>query len=99
MTSLVRFQRQSSTLVQPGSDLVIDVYNKATNELLGSITEADLQVLVDALEEESSEDQDYYIDAATIDVIGDGRATDHLLLVLRKALGNAEGVEIRWNRG
>jgi hypothetical protein len=77
---------------------VIDVYNKATDELLGSITEADLQVLVDALEEESSEDQDYYIDAATIDVIGDGRATDHLLLVLRKALGTAENVEIRWNR-
>ena len=77
---------------------MIDVYNKATNELLGSITEADLQVLVDAPEEESSDDQDYYIDAATMDVIGDGRATDHLLLVLRKALGNAEGVDIRWNR-
>jgi len=77
---------------------MIDVYNKATNELLGSITEADLQVLVDALEEESSEDQDYYIDAATIDVIGDGRATDHLLKLLRTALGDAEGVDIRWSR-
>ena len=77
---------------------VIDVYNKATNELLGSITDADLQVLVDALEEESSEDQDYYIDAATIDVIGDGRATEHLLQLLRTALGEAEGVDIRWAR-
>jgi hypothetical protein len=78
--------------------MVIDVYNSATDELLGSITEADLQVLVDALEEESSDDQDYYIDAATIDVIGDGRATEHLLNVLRKGLGNAEGVDIRWTR-
>jgi hypothetical protein len=77
---------------------VIDVYNKATNALLGSITEADLQVLVDALEEEASDDQDYYIDAATIDVIGDGRATEHLLQLLRTALGEAEGVDIRWNR-
>ena len=77
---------------------MIDVYNKATDELLGSITEADLQVLVDALEEESSDDQDYYIDAATIDVIGDGRATEHLLKILRKALGEAEGVDIRWAR-
>jgi hypothetical protein len=77
---------------------VIDMYNKATNELLGSITEADLQVLVDALEEESSDDADYYIDAATIDVIGDGRATDHLLNLLRTALGTAEGLDIRWNR-
>ena len=77
---------------------MIDVYNKATNALLGSITEADLQVLVDALEEEASDDQDYYIDAATIDVIGDGRATEHLLQLLRTALGEAEGVDIRWNR-
>ena len=77
---------------------MIDVYNKATNELLGSITEADLQVLADALEEESSEDQDYYIDAATIDVIGDGRASDYLLKLLRTALGDSEGVDIRWSR-
>lgn len=77
---------------------MIDVYNKATNELLGSITEADLTVLLNALEEESSEDQDYYIDAATIEVIGDGTATDHLLKVLRTALGESEGVDIRWSR-
>lgn len=77
---------------------MIDVYNNDTNELVGSITEADLEVLADHLEEESSEDQDYYIDAATLDVIGDGQATEHLMKVLRKALGTAEGVEIRWER-
>jgi hypothetical protein len=77
---------------------MIDIYNNDTNELIGTITEADLKVLVDHLEEESLEDQDYYIDAATIDVIGDGQATEHLLTLLRKALGGAEGVEIRWQR-
>ena len=77
---------------------MIDLYNAATNQLLGSITEPDLQVLVDALEEESSQDQDYYIDAATIDVIADGKATEHLVHLLRAALGSAEGVDIRWTR-
>lgn len=77
---------------------MIDIYNNETNVLVGTITEADLKVLADHLEEESSEDQDYYIDAATIDVIGDGQATEHLLGVLRKALGTADGVEIRWQR-
>jgi hypothetical protein len=77
---------------------MIDLYNATTNQLIGNITEADLQVLVDALEEEGIKDQDYYIDAATIDVIGDGQATEHLLTLLRKALGGAEGVEIRWQR-
>lgn len=77
---------------------MIDLYNDATDQLIGSITEADLKVLQDALEEESSDDQDYYIDRATIDVIGDGRATDHLLKVLREALGTSDGIDIRWVR-
>ena len=77
---------------------MIDVYNKTTNALIGSITEADLQVLRDALEEESSNDQDYYINPATIELLGDGRASDHLLGLLRRALGVSEGVEIRWQR-
>ena len=37
---------------------MIDLYNDTTGELLGPITEADLKVLVDALEEESTEDRD-----------------------------------------
>ena len=37
---------------------MIDLYNAATNQLLGSITEADLQVLIERLEEESSLDHD-----------------------------------------
>jgi len=77
---------------------MIDLFNNATNALVGSITEADLQVLIDGLEEESSTDQDYYIDAATIDMLGDGRASDHLLGLLRRALGSSDGIEIRWQR-
>lgn len=77
---------------------MIDLYKNDTNELIGSITEADLKVLADHLEEESLEDRDYYIDRATIDLIGDGAATEHLLNLLRKAVGTAEGIEIRWQR-
>ena len=77
---------------------MIDVYDNATNELIGSITEADLKVLQDRLEEESLDDQDYYIDRATIDVIGDGQATEHLMNLLRKALGAKESIDIRWER-
>ena len=77
---------------------MIDLYNAATNQLLGSITEADLKVLVDALEEEGLYDQDYYIDRATIDVVADGKATEHLVGLLRKALAAGDGVDIRWQR-
>ena len=77
---------------------MIDLYNATTNRLLGSITENDLKVLIDSLEEEGLYDQDYYIDRATIDVIADGRATEHLVGLLRAALASGDGVDIRWQR-
>jgi hypothetical protein len=77
---------------------MIDLYDNESNALIGSVTEAELQLLIDTLEEESSVDQDYFIDAATIDLLGDGRATDHLLHLLRTALGTREGVDVRWQR-
>ena len=75
---------------------MIDLYNKATEKKIGSITEADLKILVDGLEEESAEDRDYYIDTATIDLLADGRATEHLIRLLREAVGSEPGVELRW---
>lgn len=77
---------------------MIDLYNNETNQLIGSITDADLQVLVDCLEEESATDQDYYITTATIDLLGDGRASEHLLAMLRSAVGSSDGIEVRWQR-
>jgi len=74
----------------------IDLYNKANDKKIGSITEADLKVLMDGLEEESADDQDYYIDLATIDLLADGTATEHLVRLLREAVGTEPGVEIRW---
>jgi len=77
---------------------MIDLYNASTNQLLGSITDADLKVLIDGLEEESADDQDYFINRETIEVLGDGRATEHLLNLLRTAVGSSDGVDIRWQR-
>jgi hypothetical protein len=77
---------------------MIDLYNKATEKKIGSITEADLKVLVDGLEEENSVDKEYFIDLATIDVLADGRATEHLVNLLREAVGDDPGVEIRWQK-
>jgi hypothetical protein len=75
---------------------MIDLFRVSNNQLIGSITPGDLEVLRLALEEESADDRDYYITAATIDVIADGTATEHLVGLLRAALGSDEGVDIRW---
>ena len=76
---------------------MVDLYNAETNQLLGTVSDADLQVLVEALEEESSEDRDYYINADTIDLLA-ANGSGQLIELLRGALGTGEGVEIRWAR-
>ena len=77
---------------------MITIRDKDTNELLGTVSDEELQFLIDELEEESSEDTDYYINADTIDMLeGDG-AAQGLVALLRKALGSRDGIEIRWSR-
>ena len=63
---------------------------------IGTISEAQLQALTDQLEEEDSEDQDYYIDGATLDWFEDEGVDPALTALLRTALGSREGMEIRW---
>jgi hypothetical protein len=76
---------------------MITLTNLETNQPIGTIGDADLQVLIDALEEESSEDRDYFIDERTIELLEQRGASSALIAMLRGALGGAEGVEIRWS--
>jgi hypothetical protein len=57
-----------------------------------------LQFLIDQLEEESTDDMDYYIDQATLDLFEEMGAEAALLTLLRQALGTREGIEIVWSR-
>ena len=72
------------------------LYDKESGELVGTIAAQDLQFLIDQLEEEDSEDQDYYIDGATLDWFEEHGAGDGLLALLRGALGERQGMDSRW---
>jgi hypothetical protein len=77
---------------------MIELRDKQTNELLGTIDDDELRFLVGELEEESSSDRDYYISGDTIDMLeGDG-APESLISLLRRIVGSEEGVEVRWAR-
>ena len=77
----------------------IRIFDKDSGALLGEITHDDLQLMVDQFEEESSTDQDYFIDATTIGILQDAGASDRLLGLLRDVVGSSEGVDIRWEEG
>jgi len=74
------------------------LYNKQSGALLGNVTEADIQSLIDQLEEENRTDDDYYIDTATIDLLEEHGASPSLVNLLRQAVGDAEGIDIKYEK-
>jgi hypothetical protein len=66
------------------------LYDNESGELIGTITAADLRFLIDQLEEEDSEDQDYYIDVATHVWFEEQGADSVLITLLREALSERQ---------
>jgi processive 1,2-diacylglycerol beta-glucosyltransferase len=75
---------------------VIQLRDADSDNPLGSITEAQLQFLMDQLEEESLSDRDYYIAGPTIDMMEEEGADPALVALLRSAVAGREGVNVRW---
>ena len=63
---------------------------------IGVISAAQLAFLVEQLEEEHEEDQDYYIDRDTLELLSDNGADPELLALLEKAIGDDESMDIAW---
>jgi len=77
---------------------MINLFEKDTNKPLGQISEAQLQYLIDHLEEEGSEDQDYAVTPLLLEYFEGLGADPMLLSLLRDALGGREEIEIVWSK-
>lgn len=74
------------------------LYEKDTERRIGSITEEQLRILMEFLEEEYDEDRDYYITPDTLAFLEEHDIEPDLLELLRNALGEQEGIEVLWRR-
>lgn len=74
------------------------LYIEESNQELGEVSEAELKVLFENLEEESAEDTDYYITLDTVDYLASRGADAKLVSMLRQAIGGSDGIDIRWSR-
>ena len=64
-------------------------------EVLGTITENQLDFLMENLEAEFEEDEEYLLNAGTLDFLKDQNADKNLLALLEKALaGTRDGIDI-----
>ncbi len=75
---------------------MITLLEKGTTRTLGTISEGELQQLIDALEEEDQHDRDYYVDQQTIDYLRERNVTPHLLGLLERGLGSRSGFDVEW---
>lgn len=77
---------------------MITLKDKSNGRWLGSISESQLQFLVDQLEEEHREDQDYWINRAMLDIFRENGADPALVKLIENAMGDSEDIEIVWSR-
>jgi processive 1,2-diacylglycerol beta-glucosyltransferase len=78
--------------------IMIQLRDKESGSVLGSISEDDLQFLIDNLEEESEDDVDYYLNRSTLEMFKEKGMSPALLKVLENAFGGREDIEIEWSR-
>jgi hypothetical protein len=78
------------------ASMPIRLYNKDTGEVLGDLTPEQVDQLQQFLEEESPEDQDYWINAEELDYMAEEGFDPVLLTLLRDACTSDEGLEIEW---
>jgi hypothetical protein len=67
-----------------------------TGDEIGNINDKQLAFLVEQLEEEHDEDQDYFIDRDTLELLSDNGADPELLGLLEKAIGDDDSMNIAW---
>ena len=77
---------------------MIVLKNKATGTSIGTLTDTQLQYLLDHLEEENDQDQDYWLNRTQLDLFWEQGVDAALLETLETALGDAEEMEIVWER-
>ena len=77
---------------------MINLNEKGTNKPLGQITAVQLQYLIDNLEEEWLEDQDYAITPLLLEYFEGLGADPQLITLLKDALGGRAEIEIVWSQ-
>ena len=75
---------------------MIELFEKETGTLLGSISEIQFQFLKDHLEEESLRDKDYHVSRTTVDHLESKGADAELIGLLRRALMTRNEIEFTW---
>ncbi len=75
---------------------MITLYDAASGAAAGRISERQLQELIGWMEEESTEDREYYLTTEDCDLMAEQGIDPTLIEVLRAALRGRNDMDLRW---
>jgi len=87
----------SRTELTSNSPRSIGLYDKNSKKLLAPLTERELQLLIHTLEEEHSEDRDYYVDNETLELLKRAGMDQLVLQRLERKIRDKGSIEIVWS--
>jgi processive 1,2-diacylglycerol beta-glucosyltransferase len=76
----------------------VAIFDQRTGVLLGALSEEQFAFLAGHLEQESADDDDFYINEALIESLRHASADAELLVLLQQAIGPDGEGDIRWDR-
>jgi hypothetical protein len=76
----------------------VHLFDKATEQEIGLLSDEQFRFLQEHLEAEDADDDDYYIDQATLDLLDEQGGDPLVLEMLRTAMGSRADMDVRWRR-
>lgn len=73
------------------------LFRLSDGETIGEITDKQLAFLKEQLEEEDADDNDYFVDRDTLELLSDNGADPELLVMIEKAMGDDDEIDIAWD--
>jgi len=78
--------------------MTVRVFDMATDQQIGVLTDEQFQFLEDHLEAEDADDDDYYINRPTLEAFEEQGGDPVVVGLLRGAMGARDEMDIRWQR-
>jgi hypothetical protein len=79
-----------------GDLMPYQLIDAADGRVLGTVSDEQFRELADALEEESLDDRDYYLNVDTVDLLEAQNVDQDLVALLRTALGDRDEMDVNW---
>jgi hypothetical protein len=76
----------------------VHLFDLLDDHEIGILTDEQFEFLASHLEAEDADDDDYYLNQATLDALQDQGAEAEVVRLLRVAMGSRGEMDIRWQR-